>query len=304
MKRNRSKGLVLFLMLVLILTMSVMPSAAAKPEKEVKIKPMVTEQIKPEKVVRDAAWEAAKDAAETLKDQLEDAKDALESEYEALMAAGDTEGALAKAAELATAKASFAAAKAELKSVIKNGYTEEEITTIEAIGVALVQADPTIQVLPVENIIVKGKHLGFDTPPVIKSGRTLVPVKALVQAFGAEVKWNPIDQTVTITRGDQTFVLTLGETEVLVNGEPIQLDVPAQAMNGRTVVPLRFIAEQMGFEVDYDDGDITIEEGEVDQAVQMTEPAEESDETEEAEEAEEADDNALEEETESSETEE
>lgn len=270
MKRNRNKGLVLFLMLVLILTMSVMPSAAAKPEKEVKVNPMVTEQTKPEKVVRDAAWEAARDAAEAEKQRLEDAKDLIETEIERLMAEGKPEEAALLADDFAAAKASFMTAKAALKSVIKNGYTEEELTTIEAIGATLVQADPTLQVLPVENIIVKGKHLGFDTPPVIKSGRTLVPVRALVRAFGAEVKWNPVDQTVTITRGDLTFVLTLGETEVLVNGEPIQLEVPAQAMNGRTVVPLRFIAEQMGFEVDYEDGVITVEEG--DEAVAGEEP--------------------------------
>ncbi|MDK9709889.1 copper amine oxidase N-terminal domain-containing protein [Acidaminobacter sp.] len=286
MKRNRNKGLVLFLMLVLILTMSIMPSAAAKPEKEVKVKPVVTEQIKPEKVVRDAAWEAAKDAAETEKDRLEVAKDLIEAEIERQMSLGNQEEAALLADDFAAAKASFIAAKAELKSVIKNGYTEEELTTIDAIGVALVQADPTIQVLPVENIIVKGKHLGFDTPPVIKAGRTLVPVRALVQAFGAEVTWNPVNQTVTITRGDQKIVLTLGETEVVVDDNTIQLDVPAQTMNGRTVVPLRFIAEQMGFEVDYEDGDVTIEEGVVQSA----------DETEEAE-------DALEEETESTETE-
>ena len=271
MKRNRNKGLVLFLMLVLIFTMSVMPSAAAKPEKAAKSKPMVTEQTKPEKVVRDAAWEAAKGAAETEKQRLEDAKDLIEADIERLMSEGKTEEAALLADDFAAAKASFMTAKAELKSVIKNGYTQEELTTIDTIGVALVQADPTIQVLPVENIIVKGKHLGFDTPPVIKSGRTLVPVRALVQAFGAEVKWNPVDQTVTITKGDQRIVLTLGETEVVVNDGTIQLDVPAQSMNGRTVVPLRFIAEQMGFKVDYEDGDITIEE--VDEAVEGGEPA-------------------------------
>jgi len=295
MKRNRSKGLVLFLMLVFILTMSVMPSAAAKPEKEVKIKPMVTEQTKPEKVVRDAVWEAARDAAETEKQRLEDAKDLIETEIERLISEGKPEEAALLADDLAAAKASFMTAKAALKSIIKNGYTEVELNTIEAIAATLVQADPTLQVLPVENIIVKGKHLGFDTPPVIKSGRTLVPVRALVQAFGAEVKWNPVDQTVTITRGDQTLVLTLGETEVLVNGEPIQLDVPAQAMNGRTVVPLRFIAEQMGFEVDYEDGVITVDDGEEDETVQTTEEADETEVTE---------DNALVEETETSESEE
>lgn len=262
MKRNRNKGLVLFLMLVLILTMSVMPSAAAKPEKEAKLKPMVTQQTKPEKVVRDAAWEAARDAAEAEKQRLEDAKDLIEAEIERLMSEGNPEEAALLADDFAAAKASFMSAKAALKSVIKNGYTLEELAVVEAAAEVLVQADPTLQVLPVENIIVKGKHLGFDTPPVIKSGRTLVPVRALVQAFGAGVEWNPDTKTVTITRDGLTLFLTLGETGVLVNGETFQLDVPAQTMNGRTVVPLRFIAEQMGFEVDYEDGVITVEEGE------------------------------------------
>lgn len=273
MKRNRSKGLVLFLMLILVLTASIMPTAAAKPDKTPKVKPAVAEQIKPEKVIRDDAWQEMKTTVEAEKARLELVKDELEAAYELLMASGETEAALVKAQELAAAKTSFRAAKAELKSVIRNGYTAEELSVVEAAGLALAQADPTIQVLPVENIIVKGKHLGFDTPPVIKSGRTLVPVKALVQAFGAEVAWNPVEKTVTIIKDELTLILTLGETQVLVNGEPIELDVPAQAMNGRTVVPLRFIVEQLGFVVDYEDGDITID---VDTAIAADEEAEET----------------------------
>ena len=280
MRCNRCKGLVLFLMLVLIFSASILPSAAAKPEKLPKIKPMVTEQPKPQKVIRDADWEVRKDTAEALKDQLEVEKETLEAEYEALLEVGDSEGALIKAEALAAAKARFIQAKTELKSIIRNGYTTEELSAIEAAGEALEAADPTIQVLPVENIMVKGKHLGFDTPPVIKAGRTLVPVKALVQAFGAQVAWDPALQTVTITKGELTMVLTLGETEVLVNGDPVQLDVPAQAMNGRTVVPLRFIAEKMNFVVTYEDGEITVED-----AVE----AEDVEDAEDAEEAEEAD---------------
>ncbi|SCZ77389.1 copper amine oxidase N-terminal domain-containing protein [Acidaminobacter hydrogenoformans] len=262
MKRNRSKGLVLFLMLVLIMSASILPSAAAKPEKLPKIKPMVTEQPKPQKVIRDTDWEIRKDAAETLKNQLELEKETLEAEYEALLEAGDTDNALIKAEALAAAKARFVQAKAELKSVIRNGYTTEELSALEAAGEALEAADASIEVLPVENIMVKGKHLGFDTPPVIKTGRTLVPVKALVQAFGAQVAWDPALQKVTITKDDLTMVLTLGDTEVFVNGDSVQLDVPAQAMNGRTVVPLRFIAEKMNFVVTYEDGDITVEDAE------------------------------------------
>jgi hypothetical protein len=269
MKCNRRKGLVLFLMLVLIFSANILPSAAAKPEKQPKAKPMVTEQTKPQKFLRDADWELRKDSAEALKNQLEEEKKALEAEYEACLEAGDSEGTLLKAEALADAKARFIQAKAELKSVIRKGYTSEELSAIETAGEALEASDSTIQVLPVENIMVKGKHLGFDTPPVIKAGRTLVPVKALVQAFGAQVEWDPVLQKVTITKDKMIMVLTLGETEVLVNGDSVQLDVPAQAMNGRTVVPLRFIAETMNFVVTYEDGDITVEDAEDDVSIEV-----------------------------------
>lgn len=269
MKCNRRKGLVLFLMLVLIFSASILPSAAAKPEKQPKAKPMVTEHQKPQKAIRDADWEIRKDTAEAFKNQLEEEKKALEAEYEACLEAGDSEGALLKAEALADAKARFIQAKAELKSVIRKGYTSEELSAIETAGEALEASDPTIQVLPVENIMVKGKHLGFDTPPVIKAGRTLIPVKALVQAFGAQVEWDPVLQKVTITKDKMIMVLTLGETEVLVNDDSVQLDVPAQAMNGRTVVPLRFIAETMNFVVTYEDGDITVEDAEDDVSIEV-----------------------------------
>jgi hypothetical protein len=142
--------------------------------------------------------------------------------------------------------------KKALKEANRSGYTPEELSALEVVTQNLKKADPKIKVLPVENILVKGKHLGLDTPPVIKDGRVLVPVKALAQAFGAEVAWDPDLRTITIVKGEITLVLTLESKTVTVNGEPVELDVSAKSMNGRTVVPLRFIAEQMGLKVSWD----------------------------------------------------
>ncbi len=114
-----------------------------------------------------------------------------------------------------------------------------------------------------ERIKVRGMNLKFDVPPVIKEGRTLIPVRAVMNGLGAQVEWNGETKTVTITRGDKVIVLNLATGETTVNGEVITIDVPAQTINNRTFVPLRFIAQTLGEPVNYDEntGDISIGDG-------------------------------------------
>ncbi|AIS51709.1 copper amine oxidase family protein [Thermoanaerobacter kivui] len=111
-------------------------------------------------------------------------------------------------------------------------------------------------------VSVNKKEIKFDTPPVIKEGRTLIPVRAIMNGFGAKVDWDEETNTVTITKGDITIQLVLGETKVLVNGKEVTLDVPAMEISNRTFVPIRFISEILGGKVNYDKktGDIEIEE--------------------------------------------
>ncbi|MCR4442098.1 MAG: copper amine oxidase N-terminal domain-containing protein [Peptococcaceae bacterium] len=113
-----------------------------------------------------------------------------------------------------------------------------------------------------ERIRVRGMSLKFDAPPVIKEGRTLVPVRAIMNGLGAEVKWDPETKTVTITRDDKTIVLNLVTGEVTVNEESVTIEVPAQLISNRTFVPLRFIAQTLGEKVEYDEqtGEIDIGE--------------------------------------------
>ncbi|MFZ5946290.1 MAG: copper amine oxidase N-terminal domain-containing protein [Bacillota bacterium] len=96
---------------------------------------------------------------------------------------------------------------------------------------------------------VNGKKLQYDVSPINKEGRTLVPFRNLAEALGAEVSWNAEDSQVTVTKGETTIVLTIGEKIALVNGQEVELDVPGEVLNGRTLVPLRFLAEKLGSDI-------------------------------------------------------
>ncbi|MBP7732330.1 MAG: copper amine oxidase N-terminal domain-containing protein [Caldisericia bacterium] len=91
--------------------------------------------------------------------------------------------------------------------------------------------------------------------PYISGGRTMVPIRAISEAFKAKVEWLPEDKSVSITmedgRGKIFILMRIGSKTAFVNQEPVALDVPPEIKNGKTFVPLRFIAENFGAEVVY-----------------------------------------------------
>lgn len=110
---------------------------------------------------------------------------------------------------------------------------------------------------------VNGKEHRFgDVPPVIKDGRILIPVRGLMASLGADVRWESVTKTVYVNLDDVVIILKVDSQEVTVNGDVYQLDVPAKNENGRVVIPLRFIAEALGFKVGYDGetGDVTVDD--------------------------------------------
>lgn len=133
-------------------------------------------------------------------------------------------------------------------------------------------------------VIVKGKLVKFDVPPVVKYGRTLVPFRAITEALGAEVSYDPETLTVTVTKGDIEVVLTLGSTIAIVNGEEVEMDTNPELISNRTFVPIRFLSQALGANVEYDpDSDMVVvdeeEAEEVDEEVE--EEQEENEEVEE-----------------------
>ena len=102
------------------------------------------------------------------------------------------------------------------------------------------------------SINIDGQALQTDVPPIILEGRTLVPLRAIFEALGMEVEYIAATLTIIGTKGDSRIQLTVNSTQATVNGTAATLDVPAMVIDGRTLVPVRFIAESTGQNVVWD----------------------------------------------------
>lgn len=91
----------------------------------------------------------------------------------------------------------------------------------------------------------------LDVAPLVENGRTLVPVRAPVEAMGGSVLWNQEEMKATLTLGSNTVEIWVGRDYLLRNGERVTLDVPAKAIGGRTLLPLRAAFENLGCRVEY-----------------------------------------------------
>jgi hypothetical protein len=100
-------------------------------------------------------------------------------------------------------------------------------------------------------VLLDGRPMEFDVHPRIINERTMVPLRAIFEALGADISWNNSTQTVTATKGDTVIVLTIGCTSPTVNGRVVTIDQPGVVVDGRTLVPLRFVAEALGVAVNW-----------------------------------------------------
>jgi Copper amine oxidase N-terminal domain./Fibronectin type III domain. len=98
----------------------------------------------------------------------------------------------------------------------------------------------------------------MDTAPVILGGRTMLPVRFMAEALGAVVSWDENERKVTVVLNDQTIELWIGQNLARVNGVETPIDAsnpevkPYISDSGRTMLPLRFIAQTLGCQVDWD----------------------------------------------------
>lgn len=88
--------------------------------------------------------------------------------------------------------------------------------------------------------------------PYLKDNTVLVPVRAVAESLGLDVKWNQETQTVQI-KGTSEITLTVNSDTAIVNGENVMIDAPAQMAEDRMLIPLRFISENLGADVEWDE---------------------------------------------------
>lgn len=105
------------------------------------------------------------------------------------------------------------------------------------------------------NMSVNGKIQEIDpgrgTTPIVISSRSMVPIRAIVEAMGGSVGWDSNTQQITLTANGNTVKMWVGKKAITVNGENREMDVAPIIQNGRTYVPVRFAAENLNAKVDW-----------------------------------------------------
>ena len=144
-----------------------------------------------------------------------------------------------------------------------------EITKSDTAGIELQIGNPDMLVSGAEKEI----DPGMGTVPVIQDERTLIPVRAVIEEMGGSVFWNEDKQEVTLTYGDDEILLTIDSSAAYLNGSEHTLDAAPVVISGRTMLPIRFIAESFKFKVDWNEAEQKITITKAASAASVKEPA-------------------------------
>lgn len=104
--------------------------------------------------------------------------------------------------------------------------------------------------------VVNGETKNMDVQSYAKGDLTYFPVRYLAYALGVskdDIAWADEAKSVTITKGQTTVIMTIGDNTMMVNDKPIKMDVAPEISNSRTMLPARWLAEALGAEVSWDD---------------------------------------------------
>ena len=106
-------------------------------------------------------------------------------------------------------------------------------------------------------LTVNGEYVKTPNHGYLKNGSTVASLRDLGEIFGASVSWDEKTSTAKITDSDKTIAVTKGKKTATVNGKSVEIGATAQIVNGRTYVPLRFLAENLGASVSWDANTLT-----------------------------------------------
>jgi len=122
----------------------------------------------------------------------------------------------------------------------------------------LIYAPASIQASQV-HVTIDDRQVNFtDQGPTIVDDRTLVPVRGVFEELGFDVDWEQDTQTARLISSSHEVVLTIGSTNFITNGKSHTLDVPAQIIGERTMLPIRAVLESVGYSVDWNQETYTV----------------------------------------------
>lgn len=138
----------------------------------------------------------------------------------------------------------------------KSNFIKSLVVALAVVSTFLTLSLSTRASSPSIKVLVDDKPLSQSG--VMLNGATLVPMRAIFEALGAEVKWEGSTRTVTATKGSTEIRLSLGKTDAYINGALKVLSTPAASVDGTTMVPLRFIGEALGAQVKWEGATKTV----------------------------------------------
>ena len=143
-------------------------------------------------------------------------------------------------------------AVAPIEEKIKQKEAEIAWLKAEIAAIKRVLINEIILKLDETQALVDGTVMALDVPPLLIDDRTFVPVRFIGENLGAQVQWSPELRRVTYLKGSLTIQLFVDQAHAVVNNEIVDLGTPPIILEGRTMVPLRFVAELMGASVAWD----------------------------------------------------
>lgn len=144
------------------------------------------------------------------------------------------------------AKEDIKEAKKDLKEETKEAKKDLKEEAKEAKKDLKEEAKETVKVT------VNGKELELENPAIIKANRTFIPVRKLVESSGAKIEWNAKDKAFTITKGEKVMTLTIGSTDMVVDGKAQKLEAAPFIADNFSYLPLRVICEEiLGYKVEW-----------------------------------------------------
>lgn len=111
------------------------------------------------------------------------------------------------------------------------------------------------------NVFYERSLVDFDVQPIIIEDRTMVPVRKIANLIGVKdsnIKYDEKSETIELKYNNKLITMLIGDKTAYIDRDAVELDVPALEIDGRTLVPLRFVSEVFGCKVDYGEGDSAI----------------------------------------------
>jgi cytochrome c553 len=102
-----------------------------------------------------------------------------------------------------------------------------------------------------KRISLEGKELKMSSQPQLIGGKLMVPFRPIFEAFQLKPTWNSAKKTITGSNSQYTILLTINSNKAVVNGKSVTLDAVPRISAGSTLVPIRFVAETLGLQVEY-----------------------------------------------------